>query len=131
MFFLYFHVYLHIYIIVKEFESLCRCLLTSLGQLQEEQQQLSMRIRSCIAGALISLSSLPGKFNPIIRPLMDCIKTDSDPLMKVISHLVSKYSEQLTNKVAKVGDGDIVINVILLYGWKYFARRKGFTTSSH
>lgn len=72
---------------------MCRSLLTSLGQLQEEQQQLSMRVRSCIAGALISLSSLPGKFNPVIRPLMDCIKTDCDPHMQVcVNHASVLYT---------------------------------------
>ena len=67
----------------QEFDSLRRCVLSSLGQLQEEHQRLVTRVHSCLAGALVSLSSLPTKLNPVIRPLMDSVKTEKDRLMQV------------------------------------------------
>lgn len=68
---------------VQEFETLSRNVLTSVGQLQEEHQRLSMRVNSCIAGSLVSLVCLPEKLNPIVRPLMDCIKMEADGVMQV------------------------------------------------
>ena len=67
----------------QEFDSLRRSLLASLGQLQEEHQRMQTRVHCCMAGTLVTLTSLPPKLNPIIRPLMDCIKTESDTLMQV------------------------------------------------
>ena len=67
----------------QELEALRRSLLTSLGQLQEETQRLQTRVRCCVAGSLVALSSLPAKLNPLIRPLMDCIKLESDSLFQV------------------------------------------------
>ena len=61
-----------------------RNVVSSLGQLQEEQQRLATRISSCVAGTLISLRCLPEKLNPVIRPLMDCIKTEADSVMQVL-----------------------------------------------
>ena len=68
---------------VQEFESLSRNVLTSVGQLQDQHQQLSMRVSSCVGGALISLGCLPDKLNPIIRPLMDCLKLETDTVLQV------------------------------------------------
>ncbi len=58
-------------------------MISSVGRVQEEHQRLSTKVSSCVAGALVSLSSLPAKLNPLIRPLMDCVKTEDDPLMQV------------------------------------------------
>lgn len=66
-----------------EFESLSRNVLMSVGQLQEEHQRLSMRVSSCVGGAMISLGCLPEKLNPVIRPLMDCLKMEQDTVMQV------------------------------------------------
>ena len=44
---------------------------------------MQTRVHCCMAGTLVTLTSLPPKLNPIIRPLMDCIKTESDTLMQV------------------------------------------------
>lgn len=67
----------------QEFESLRRCVLSSLGQLQEEHVKMSTRVSAGLAGALVSLNGLPGKLNPVIRPLMDSIKTEQDPVLRV------------------------------------------------
>lgn len=76
--------------------------MTALGQLQEENQKIHtkfvvsivcgrscdqgghlQRVHSCIAGAIISLRVLPTKLNPIIRPIMDAIKLETDPTLQV------------------------------------------------
>lgn len=67
----------------QEFESLRRNVLTSVGQLQEEHQRLGTRVASCVGGAVISLGCLPDKLNPVIRPLMDCIKSETDAVLQV------------------------------------------------
>ncbi len=68
---------------LQEFESLRRCVLSSLGQLQEEHGRMATRVTACLAGALISLDGLPAKLNPVVRPLMDSIKTERDPVLRV------------------------------------------------
>ncbi|XP_064406197.1 TATA-binding protein-associated factor 172-like [Halichondria panicea] len=69
----------------QEFESLRRCVLSSVGQLQEEHVRLATRVNSCLAGALVSLDSLPTKLNPVIRPFMDTIKTERDSTIQQLS----------------------------------------------
>ena len=68
---------------VQEFETLHRNLLTTLGQLQEQHQSLQAKVQCCIAGSVIMLKALPPKLNPVIRPLMDNIKSQPDPLLQV------------------------------------------------
>ena len=70
---------------LQELESFHRNLLTSIGQYQEYHQSLQLRLQCCVAGSLISLSSLPHKLNPIIRPLMDSIKTINNNLLQLLS----------------------------------------------
>ncbi|XP_019852330.1 PREDICTED: TATA-binding protein-associated factor 172 isoform X2 [Amphimedon queenslandica] len=69
----------------QDFESYHRNLLTSIGQYQEYHSSLQLLVQTTAAGSLISLSSLPPKLNPIIRPLMDSIKTHSDPLLQSLT----------------------------------------------
>ena len=68
---------------LQEFERLCHNLLTSLGQLQEHHQSLHCRVLCCVVGAVITQGTLPQKLNPLIRPLMDCLKTEEDGLLQV------------------------------------------------
>ena len=56
---------------------------TSVGYLQEENQRLTMRVKSCLAGTIVAIACLPEKLNPLIRPLMDCVKTEADSVMQV------------------------------------------------
>ena len=71
-------------IFCQDFESLRRNVLTALGQLQEELQRSDTRVHCCVTGTLVLLQSLPPKLNPVIRPLMDCLKLESDPLLQVL-----------------------------------------------
>ena len=43
-----------------------------------------------IAGALVTMQTLPPKLNPIIRPLMDAIKKEEDPAVQVYLMLKTK-----------------------------------------
>lgn len=72
---------------LQELEVLHRNVVCSVGQLQEEHQRLAMRVSSCVAGTLISLRCLPEKLNPVIRPLMDCLKTEADSVMQVYMYV--------------------------------------------
>ena len=69
---------------MQEFDALRTNVLTSIGLVQEEHLQLQTRVHSCVAGALVTLNSLPSKLNPVIRPLMDSIKSGSDPLVQLL-----------------------------------------------
>ena len=73
--------------VLQELETLRRNLLASLGQLQEELQSSVMTVHCCVAGALVLLHSLPAKLNPIIRPLMDCVKLESDAKLQVKDYI--------------------------------------------
>ncbi|CAI8034563.1 TATA-binding protein-associated factor 172 [Geodia barretti] len=91
----------------QEFESLRRNVLTALGQLQEEQQRCDTRVHCCVTGTLILLASLPPKLNPVIRPLMDCLKSESDPLLQSlaaqwISNLLDLCKERSPGPVTKI-----------------------------
>ena len=79
----------------QEFEALRRNVLTALGQLQEEIQRTDTRVQCCVTGTLVLLRSLPAKLNPVIRPLMDCIKKESDPLLQVITHTLTQLLHHL------------------------------------
>ena len=72
-------------LLLQDFESYHRNLLTSIGQYQEHHSSLQLLVQTTAAGSLVSLSSLPPKLNPIIRPLMDSIKTHSDPLLQSLT----------------------------------------------
>ena len=74
---------IHLFPVSQMLESQRRSLLTALGQLQDELQHCQTRVHCCVAGALVILRSLQGKLNPIIRPLMDCVKLESDALLQV------------------------------------------------
>ncbi len=67
----------------QELETAHRSLVSSISRLQEEHQRLATRVSVCVAGALVSLQILPEKLNPMVRPLMDCIKTESDSVIQV------------------------------------------------
>jgi TATA-binding protein-associated factor len=58
-------------------------LLSTVTQTSSEQQTLSMRIQSSLAGALVSQGYLPEKMNPVIRPLMDTIKKEENCQLQV------------------------------------------------
>lgn len=66
----------------QEFDLFHRNLLTTLGQLQEQHQILQGKVQCCVAGCVITLSSLPEKLTPLIRPLMNGLKTQTDSLMQ-------------------------------------------------
>ncbi|XP_064635758.1 TATA-binding protein-associated factor 172-like [Lineus longissimus] len=53
-------------------------LLSTVSQTSSEQQTLSMRAQTSLAGALVSQGYLPDKMNPVIRPLMDTIKKEEN-----------------------------------------------------
>ena len=44
---------------------------------------LHSRVLCCVAGALVTINALPSKLNPVIRPLMECLKTEEDNLLQV------------------------------------------------
>jgi TATA-binding protein-associated factor len=69
----------------QDLEGFHRNLLTSLGQFQEQHQKYQIKIQCCTAGALITLHKLPPKLNPLIRPLMDSLKTHPDHFLQSLS----------------------------------------------
>lgn len=72
----------------KALESLierCKDLQSNFHQSNLDQNALSMLTQATIAGALVSLNSLPEKLNPIIKPLMESIKKEKCNILQKIS----------------------------------------------
>ena len=44
---------------------------------------LYCRVQSSIARAVVVLDAVPDKLNPVIRPLMECIKREENTLLQV------------------------------------------------
>ena len=84
---------------------------TTLEATQEEQTSLDLLILSCLAGAVafIGPEALPDKLNPVIKPLMEAVKKQSNEaiqqtaarsLVRVLNSCVSRQSSP-TEKVIK------------------------------
>lgn len=72
----------------KTLESLlerCKDLKSNIHQSNLDQIALSMLTQATIAGALVSLKSLPEKLNPIIKPLMESIKKEKCDILQKLS----------------------------------------------
>ncbi|XP_033118487.1 TATA-binding protein-associated factor 172-like [Anneissia japonica] len=52
------------------------------AEVRKEQQVLTVRVQCCLAAAAVSLKFLPEKLNPIIKPLMEAIKKEWNPLIQ-------------------------------------------------
>ncbi|XP_065193343.1 TATA-binding protein-associated factor 172-like [Sycon ciliatum] len=55
------------------------------GRFQEFSQATHARVQLCVACSLVQLGVLPDKLNPVIRPTMETIKQEPDPLFKGIA----------------------------------------------
>ncbi|XP_067121938.1 TATA-binding protein-associated factor 172 [Centruroides vittatus] len=62
----------------------------SIAQTSYDQTSLSTTVQASLAGSLITMHYLPEKLNPVIRPLMDSIKRESNEQLQKASatHLV-------------------------------------------
>lgn len=72
----------------KTLESLverCKDLRSNFYKSNLDQMALSMLTQATIAGALVSLNSLPEKLNPIIKPLMESIKKEKCDILQKMS----------------------------------------------
>lgn len=63
---------------LQTFEERRAQLQVCVSQTVQEQQTYSIRVQSSFAMATVMQSILPEKLNPVIRPLMDCIKKEED-----------------------------------------------------
>lgn len=59
-------------------EERARSLLKSTAHIFGKQSSLATSVSSSIAGALISWNDLPDKLNPVVRPLMDSLKSEDN-----------------------------------------------------
>ncbi|XP_033630416.1 TATA-binding protein-associated factor 172-like [Asterias rubens] len=66
----------------QDIQQKCRQLHSSIEEINEEQQRLSIRTQACLASAIIALKSLPDRLNPVIKPLMDSMKKEQIPIMQ-------------------------------------------------
>ncbi|XP_077979914.1 TATA-binding protein-associated factor 172-like [Glandiceps talaboti] len=66
----------------QSIKDLCQQVLSSITEINTEQQKLSIRVQAALAGAVVALKSLPDKLNPIIKPLMETIKKEESSLMQ-------------------------------------------------
>ncbi|XP_070579939.1 TATA-binding protein-associated factor 172-like [Ptychodera flava] len=60
----------------------CQQVLGTISEINTEQQKLNTRVQAVLAGAIVALKCLPDKLNPIIKPLMETIKTEENPLVQ-------------------------------------------------
>lgn len=63
----------------------CKDLQANIHQNKLDQNALSMLTQATVAGALVSLNSLPSKLNPIIKPLMESIKKEKCEILQKLS----------------------------------------------
>lgn len=76
-------------------------------QTSQDQDQLQMRSSSALASATIALGTLPEKMNPLVRPLIDCIRMESNFSLqflaaKFLSILLRTCSTRQPNPVPKI-----------------------------
>ncbi|XP_069123766.1 TATA-binding protein-associated factor 172-like [Argopecten irradians] len=63
---------------LQTFEDRRKQLRTIVEQTTQELQTLTIRVQVSLAKAVVMLDILPDKLNPVVRPLMDCIKKESN-----------------------------------------------------
>lgn len=101
----------------KSLESLierCKELQSNLHQSNLDQIALSMLTQATIAGAIVSLNSLPEKLNPVIKPLMESIKKEK---CDILQRLSAKFLVLLLDYVSDRNpnpNNKIVTNLCLL-----------------
>lgn len=76
--------------ILDNIEEKRKVLQKSIAQTSYDQAALNTTVQASLAGALITMQYLPEKLNPVIRPLMDSIKRESNEQLQKASasHLV-------------------------------------------
>ncbi|KAL5274579.1 hypothetical protein ACFFRR_000969 [Megaselia abdita] len=101
----------------KTLESLierCKDLQLNFHQSNSEQIALSMLTQATVAGALVSLNSLPEKLNPVIKPLMESIKKEKcDILQKLSAKFLVRLLDYVRNRNPSPNN-KIVKNLCLL-----------------
>ncbi|XP_051151489.1 TATA-binding protein-associated factor BTAF1 isoform X2 [Andrographis paniculata] len=65
-----------------ELESLKQKLLTTAGYLKCVQNNMHLTVSSLLAGAVVWMSDLPAKLNPIILPIMSSIKREQEEILQ-------------------------------------------------
>lgn len=102
---------------LKTIESLidrCKDLQSNFHQSNLDQIALSMMTQATVAGALVSLNSLPEKLNPVIKPLMESIKKEKCDILQKLS---AKFLVLLLNHVRDRNpspNNKIITNLCLL-----------------
>ncbi|PIN15321.1 SNF2 family DNA-dependent ATPase domain-containing protein [Handroanthus impetiginosus] len=66
----------------EELESLKQKLLTTAGYLKCVQNNLHLTVSALLAGAVVWMSELPAKLNPIILPIMSSIKREQEEILQ-------------------------------------------------
>ncbi|XP_064613763.1 TATA-binding protein-associated factor 172-like [Liolophura sinensis] len=92
---------------VKEFEARRAQLQAKVMDTFRQQQSLTFRVQSGLAGVMILMDRLPDKLNPIIRPLMESVKKEENPDLqnragKSLSLLLQKCSQRNPSPNSKI-----------------------------
>ncbi|XP_077865248.1 TATA-binding protein-associated factor 172-like [Saccoglossus kowalevskii] len=61
----------------------CQQIQSTISGINTEQRKLNIRVQSSLAGAMVALNNLPDKLNPIIKPLMESMKKESNNLLQM------------------------------------------------
>ncbi|XP_065826869.1 TATA-binding protein-associated factor 172-like isoform X2 [Oscarella lobularis] len=64
---------------LKSLEVVRSRLLSTINQFQAQYRQDTVRVNASLASALTVLKTLPQKLNPVIRPLMESVKIETNP----------------------------------------------------
>ncbi|XP_041362673.1 TATA-binding protein-associated factor 172-like isoform X2 [Gigantopelta aegis] len=88
-------------------EERCRQLQTSVSSTSHEQQMWTVRVLTSLAMAVVMMDVLPEKFNPVIRPLMECIKKEPNreiqsEASKCLARLIEKCVDRTPSPNSKV-----------------------------
>lgn len=98
--------------VVQSLEEKQRSLFRIVNETSHDQTSLNIMVQSALAGSLVSMKYLPEKLSPVIRPLMDSVKRDENPLFQraSASHLVSLMELSLTRSICP--NAKIIKNLI-------------------
>ncbi|KAK6158614.1 hypothetical protein DH2020_005928 [Rehmannia glutinosa] len=108
----------------EELESLKQKLLTTAGYLKCVQNNLHLTVSALLAAAVVWMSELPAKLNPIILPIMSSIKREQEEILQ------SKAAESLAELIhycieRKPGPNDKLIKNLYRSKVEGFISRRG------
>ncbi|CAG2199104.1 BTAF1 [Mytilus edulis] len=93
--------------VLQTFEDRRKQLQKMVEQTTKELQTLTLRVQCSLSKAVVELNNLPEKMNPVVRPLMECMKKEENidlqfEAAESLCHLIKKCLSRNPNPSVKV-----------------------------